>query len=305
MTNISEDRRVVLTALREVPYETTFLLSEAKQDQSIKNRYWFDLPNQWTHQANKDPIIGIRSIYRTNTNRFMRFNYKIELIPASEESTPSGTGLIPYEGDTSIDIIEGTINCWLDGSETIKKIADTFNEWWLKDGTRTNTYSDEEHKWDDWEIQAYYAYDREKHTTRLCFGRGILENPEYLIDRDNESLRCYYWITITPISNDAQVLFNTTSSILSFSRVEIPIWSRYNCLVKSSIASNDKNNILGHTRDDPYIPLKYYRLNHDVNKFWIELYETRFHDSPVVFPNDNRDDLMIEAIMCLTSQAML
>ena len=61
MTNISEDRKVVLTALREVPYETTFLLSDAVQDQSIKNRYWFDLPNQWTHQANKDPIIGIRS----------------------------------------------------------------------------------------------------------------------------------------------------------------------------------------------------------------------------------------------------
>jgi len=28
MTNISEDRRVVLTALREAPYETTFLLSD-------------------------------------------------------------------------------------------------------------------------------------------------------------------------------------------------------------------------------------------------------------------------------------
>ena len=72
MTNISENQRVVLAPLREVPYETTFLLSDAVQDQSIKNRYWFDLPNQWTHQANKDPIIGIRDIYFTKTNRFIK-----------------------------------------------------------------------------------------------------------------------------------------------------------------------------------------------------------------------------------------
>ena len=42
MTNISNDRNVILAGIREVPYEITFVLSDAEQDQNIKNRYWFD-----------------------------------------------------------------------------------------------------------------------------------------------------------------------------------------------------------------------------------------------------------------------
>ena len=304
-SNIGEDRRVVLTALREVPEEITFLLSEAEQDQSIKNRYWFDFPNQWSNQPNKDPIIGIRSIYTTNTNRFIKFSYKVELIPLHETS--------------SIDTIEGTIKCWLNGSDTIEVITRAFNEWWLKDGTRTTELTDEEHEWKDWEIQAYYGYDRQTHKTNLCFGRGILESSTILvIDSEDFDVECSYYITITPLSDDAMALFNTASALpTTETRVEIPMWSRHQCFVKSSIANNDKNNILGHTRNDPYTPLKYYRLNNGLKKFWIELYETRNHDCPVVFAKKiyeddeeekkkiDRDDLIIEAIVCFTAQAMI
>ena len=290
--NISEDRKVVLTALREVPEEIVFLLSEAEQDPNTPNRYWFEFPNQWANQPNKDPIIGIRDIYTTNTNRFIRFSYKVELIPLHETY--------------AIDTIEGTINCWLDGSENIQKITNTFNEWWLKDGTRTTELTDEEHEWKDWEIQAYYGYDRTTHKTNLCFGRGIKEQPTIMVkDSEDFEIECSYVITITPLSHDVKALFNTTSAITSETRAEVPMWSRHQCLVKSSIAANDKNNILGHTRNDSYNPIKYYRLTSSMKKFWIELYETRYHDCPVAFPNDKRDDLIIEAIVCFTAQAMI
>ena len=127
---------------------------------------------------------------------------------------------------------------------------------------------------------------------------------------------------ITAISDDAIALFGGTEFIAPWNnnkpcRIEIPIWSRHQCLVKSSIATNDKNNILGHTRKDPYTPLKYYRLTSGIKKFWIELYEARFHDSAVSFPTKayeldeetkkeiDRDDLIIEAIVCFTAQGML
>ena len=298
MTNISEDRKVVLESVREVPYETTLVLSDAEQDQSIKNRYWFNLPSQWVNQSNKDPIIGIRSIYCTKTIRFIRYSYKIELINFGAQAE-------------SIDTIEGIMNLWLDGTDTIRPITETFNRYWLTDGTRYHTCSDDEHKWSDWEIQSYYGYDRETHTTHLYFGRGILEDPYYSLVDDNTTTLLPYQVSITPLSDDAKVLFGTDSTLVAEwsvtkpCRVEIPIWSRYQCLVKSSLAESDKNNILGHTRNDPYTPIKYYRLNHDIKKFWIELYETRFHDCPVVFPSDGRDDLIIEAIVCLSSQGMI
>ena len=311
--NISEDRKVVLAPLREVPEEITFKLSDAEQDPNKPNRYWFEFPNLWAIQPNKDPIIGIRSIYTTKTNRFIKYNYKISLIGYS---TPQPT-------EEPIDVIEGTIIHWLDGSDNIRTITENFNAYWLSDGTRTHTCSDEQHKWSAWEIQSYYAYDKDTHITYLYFGRGIDEDPYYSIVSGNETILLPYQVEITPISDDATALFGSNTTLIAEwnvnkpCRVAIPTWSRHQCLVKSSIAINDKNNILGHTRNDPYTPIKYYRLNNGLKKFWIELYETRFHDSPVSFPtkvyetNENkkneidRDDLFIEAIVAFSSQGMI
>ena len=308
MTNISEDRRVVLTALREVPYETTFLLSEATQDQSIKNRYWFDLPGQWTHQANKDPIIGIRSIYFTKTTRFIKYSYKISLNDLDEHNK-----LEP------VDTIEGTITHWLDGNDTIRRLTDKFNEQWLSKGT-TSTPAFPHHTWKADEIKAYYDYDGETKKTYLYIGCGILEPTYFTYEAENETHILRYTIEITALSPDTETLFGGTNfefksldtSLLP--RVAIQMWSRHQCLVKSSIAVNDKNNILGHTLANyDYAPIKYFRLNHDVKRFWIELYETRYHECPVVFPFDKqsgqaidkRDDLFIEAILAFSSQGML
>lgn len=317
MTNISEDRRVVLAPVREVPEEITFMLSDAEQDPNIPNRYWFDFPNQWINQPNKDPIIGIRDIYLTKTNRFIKYNYKITLNDITQQPSDITTVYEP------IDTIEGTIIHWLDGSDTIRPITENFNLYWKSDGIRTHTCTDELHTWKDWEIQAYYGYDRETQKTNLYFGRGILEDPYYTHESSNVEYHYPYGIEITPISDDAKALFGTNETIKAEPdqtkpcRVAIPMWSRYQCLVKSSIATNDKNNILGHTRNDPYTPIKYYRLTSDMKKFWIELYETRFHDCGVVFPkkvyesNENekkkidRDDLFIEAIVCFNAQAMI
>ena len=330
--NISDDRKVVLSALREVPEEITLMLSDAEQDAKIPNRYWFDFPNQWANQPNKDPIIGIRSIYTTKTNRFIKYNYKITLfylgiINNDDEDSPlDEMGDFPEEFDEDddlettrhVDIIEGTMTHWLEGSDTIRYLTEKFNDetsGWLANGTQTTNTT--HHTWQQKEIQAYYGYDRKEHKTYLYFGRGILESRYYKVNHNETEYKYAYEIEITPLSDDAKALFGFDSTKFSFDRVNIPVWSRYNCLVKSSIATNDKNNILGHTRNDPYTPLKYYRLTGGLKRFWIELYETRYHESPVSFPvkiyeQDNnekkkidRDDLIIEAIVCFSGQGML
>ena len=320
--NISNDRKVVLTALREVPEEVNFMLSEAEQDPNIPNRYWFNLPIQWATQPNKDPIIGIRDIYTTNTNRFIRYSYKFMLNDLATQP------IDPSHSWEPIDTIEGVITHWIDGNETISKITEQFNNIsssnnWLTNSTvkRTHSCSDEEHTWSQYEIACYYGCDRDDKTTYLYFGRITLDDPFYTT---NNNKHYPYSVEITPLSDDCMALFGTTTTLRAEPdetqpcRVKIPVWSRHQCLVKSSIATNDKNNILGHTRNDPYMPIKYYRMiNSSVKKFWIELYETRYHESPVVFPTKvyetdedkkkelDRDDLIIEAIVCFTAQAMI
>jgi len=303
--NVGEDRKIVLVSLKEVPDEITFLLSDAEQDPYIKNRYWFNFPNQWSNIPNKDPIIGIRSLYTTKTNRFIQYTYKIELIPVNTTE--------------AIDTIEGRISHWLDGSDTIRPIAENFNTYWKTNGTITNTFENEEHEWKDWEVVCYYGYDRDTNKSNLCFGRGILSSDTVLItDNEDMETECFYYITITPESDDAKALFNSNAALTSDTRLEVPVWSRYECLVKSSIANNDKNNLLGHTRNQSYTPIKYYRLNAADKKFWIELYETRFPSCPVSLPKKvyettnieeqrkiDRDDMIIEAIVCFSSDGMI
>jgi len=309
MTNISEDRKVVLAALREVPYETAFLLSDAVKDQSIKNRYWFDLPNQWTHQANKDPIIGIRDIYFTKCYRYLVYEYQICLIRHNHTTKESEA--------TWLEKATGTIFSWVEGDTTLKETCIDFSKKWIESNINptqkfeVNSAAGDtvpsSHTWESREINSWISFDSQAKQTYIYFGRH--EGDDELIEytgKDNNSYYYRYQIQITPKNEEAKLLFNSQTMITGWDRVRFPVdWSRYQCLVKSSIANNDANNILGHTRNDSYTPIKYYRLNRDVKKFWIELYETRCHDIPVSIPSDKRDDLIIEAIVCFTSQAML
>ena len=312
--NISNDRKVVLSALREVPEEVMFLLSESEQDPKKPNRYWFDFPSQWVNQPDKDAIVGIRDIYLTRTNRFIQYSYKITINDIAQQPIDPS---VVYE---PIDTIEGTITHWMGGDETIKKIVEVFNgtdpnsEGWIE-GTRTTELTDEQHKWRKNEVVAYYGYDRGTNKTNLCFGRGIGQTSYYSYESSGIEYICPYGIEITPISDDAKIIFgiepNETKTfkadpnVNGKARIEIHTWYRHQCLIKSSIAANDKNNFLGHTRNTSYTPLKYYRIGLGVKRFWIELYETRHHDSLIPFPTDGRDDLVIEAIVCFTAQAMI
>ena len=305
MTNISEDRRVVLTALREVPEEITFMLSDAEQDPKIPNRYWFDFPAQWANQQNKDPIIGIRDMYLTKTNRFVCFTYTIELYSGVDVSAPS------TETSTLQDKAFGMFAYDLEGNETVADMVKKFNEIWLSKATREeHTCTDEQHTWNSSELYAFLNYDDD--TQRLVL--TIFTPKTFRVGNDV----WYYHASITLLTSDTLRIFgldeSVNNTIAFWDEHDFPVWSRQQCLVKSSLATNDKNNILGHTRNDSYNPIKYYRLNNGLKKFWIELYETRYHDSPVSLPAKvnadgkkelDRDDLFIEAIVCFTAQAMI
>ena len=325
MTNISDDRKVILAPIREVPYETTFLLSDAKQDPSIKNRYWFDLPSQWANQANKDPIIGIRDIYFTKCYRYLVYQYEISLYRYST-TTQTEPDMDNNNKRIWLATTTGTIFSWVDGGLTLKETCIDFSRKWIEPNiNQTQHFEFNEnagnslesnvseantargHNWISREVNSWIEFNETDKQTYICFGRH--EGDETFVEytgKDNNTYYYRYQIMIKPINDEAKMIFNRDTYRCLYDRVKFPVnWSRYQCLVKSSIANNDKNNIIGHTRNDPYIPIKYYRLNHDVKKFWIELYETRSHNIPVSIPTDKKDDLIIEAVVCFSSSGMI
>ena len=321
-------KRLTFSQVKEVPYEITFLLRDAQRDPKIPNRYWFDLPESWVDTVSKDPIIGIRSIYATKTNRFIWYEYTIELINRDGYDDP--------ETEVIADVWKGEITHWLDGSDTLRVITDYFNNHWRDTGHRPDGYypsgyepddpdvpNASNHRWEPGEIHCHYEYKQGFHRStiatsdnglHLVFGRGFLPDVVWIEDDEGWSRPYVYRITIMPCNWDTAIVFglDRMDEVTAWTNVQFQAWSRYKCLVKSSLADMDKNNILGHTRNDPYNPIKYFRYkNYGLRRFWIELYETRYPDCPVIIPapvdreNHEDDDVIIEALFCFSTDAMI
>ena len=60
------------------------------------------------------------------------------------------------------------------------------------------------------------------------------------------------------------------------------ILTNLQCEVAASFATQSNHNLIGRT-NETYIPIKYYKLNDNDDKFWIELYDRNEIDVPVSF----------------------
>ena len=300
-----------LAKKREGPYEVMFKLSDAQQDPTKLNKYWFDFPSQWADQYDKDAIIGIRDIYLTKTNRLIMFDFHIFV---NEETQNDQTKIWLHR--------KGTVIFTMDGEDTMKAFTSKFNQKWFNQ-TKTvssdtaSNYSSlsangETYDWNEYDFTSWFTswfnYDDNTKQCILHIGCSHL-CPETVTvtDTSNQTHTCYFGIGLKALNNDTKaVLHVNVDEIYHDDLISIPIWTRYAVYVTSSLAEDDANGFLGHSRTLGFTPIKYYRLKNKNKKFWIELYETRYHDVPVtVLPNDNRDDLFIEAIVCFTSAAML
>ena len=289
-----------LAKKREVPYEIMFKLSDAKQDQIKKNKYWFDFPQQWVDQLDKDAIIGIRDIYLTKTNRHIKLKFSIAIVEKNSET------------------IWGIRRCisdfTMDGEDTIKTFTNKFNESWFNSanewittsaGVDFNSFVD--YEWNIKDFNAWFDYDNTTKQILLKIGCSWLCPETVTIkDTNNQTHTCYFKISFQADNDDTIAVLGTSNVCTGTKYASTPIWTRYAVYILSSLAEDDRNGFLGHSRPLAFNPIKYYRIKNKDKKFWIELYETRYHDVPVtVLPNDNRDDLFIEAIVTFSSSGML
>ncbi len=295
--NIGTERKVVLESFKEVPKEILFRSDVAGRDQIKKNRYWFDFPSQWTDRLDKDAIIGIRSMFVSRTNRNVAFKLKISMREEDESD----------EGYTEWAYYTFYMRKFLDGEETIREICSAWNTYYKNNLNRRESDALEgfvEPVWDRDMISMNYWFDDGKCT--LSFGRPLDQSEDYTFtDANGVSHTCKLVFSYRPLTDDALLLIGGARGE-QWNELKLELeWSRYQCYVTSSFSNDSLDNYLGHTRQDPYYPINYYRLSSDSKRFWIDLYETRDHAAGVSLPEDDKDVLYIEAVVCFSASGMI
>ena len=147
----------------------------------------------------------------------------------------------------------------------------------------TNDEEEEEEEfvddYDDYTYKKLYQWD-EENDEPMPFSR---ERPEMLTKKDR-------------FDSDTADFFNIGTSnpyrnrldyVTKFHRALIlkHITTDVQCEVAASFASQSNRNIIGRT-NETFIPIKYYKVNDDDDKFWVELYDKDFIDIPVTFNDE-------------------
>lgn len=289
--NLSETNRVKLVNKREIPQEVIFKTSLSKRDSKFPNRYNFVFPPQWTKLLDKDAIFGIRSIFLTKKNRFIKFKYYICLSKETSEE---------YQTDFAR---VGTFGCFIDQNDSFEKVSSSWSSHWLEyseitDGKELGIDLER------YDIVLNYIYK-----DSVCyFMLGILlYDNDIIIIKNGVNYRVS--ITLEGISDDFRDLFGD-NLLMGTSRIMLPCWSRKSCMVTSSIGEEDavhiernNENYISYTRDYAFVPIKYYRITSKHKTFWIDLWDSRDNSVPVKLPEG--DEVWIEAVILFNANSIL
>ncbi len=304
---------LIVHSEREIPQEVMWHLQDGKEhrDSTIPNRYWFKFPEQWYNQCGKDPILGIRSIYIAKTIRHLSF--KVYVMYWDLDDDYELHYIDSTTGETKTLEFDFTTTTYLDTDDTIRKAcqhfatdcATAFSTAFtsVPDSTLlqnkdlpTMTYN----------LQTTDDNGQDTHYGTLTFSTPANNESMTYTNSIGTEVSVEQRITIEPLSDDFDKMFDTNNSTATATSEVYPIlWDHYQCFVKSSISALTTDQYLGHTRSTPYTPIKYFRINTREQSFYVDLFSTRNHSAYVTLPDDNRDDLIIEGIVCFDSSAII
>ena len=150
--------------------------------------------------------------------------------------------------------------------------------------TNDNNNEEEEEEsveddYDDYTYKKLYKWDDENDEP-LPFSR---EDPGRLTEKDRfDSVTADFFNIGT--SNPYR---NRLDYVTKFHRELVlkHITTDLQCEVAASFANQSNRNIIGRT-NETFIPIKYYKVNDNDDKFWIELYNKDFVDIPVSFNDE-------------------
>lgn len=286
------------------PLETVFSSNSSKswRDPLIKNRIHFQFPESWRNAINPNPVIGIRNIFIAKSYKHPSFKvtYTLRYIDNMDEGNHK-------------DVKSGSVivNKFFDDSTLLKDLMITINQE-LKTYMKFDEVFTTENNFKEEQLNlisqvsfvfAYFEYTKE-HVLKIVFKSPFNELPDEIRNtkdggegRPITSDKLYYInFDVTDLNEHAKQMMGvreTVSRVPSTPITYINAWDRNSCIVYSNISEQTDNGYLGHTRKQTLPVIKYYPVNGSNRSFWVDLFATCDHKTPVILPED--DELYIEA----------
>ena len=281
-------------------------------------------------QYKRDPVIGISEIYYTQCIRDIRYQFKLELINQTlgmNEAIPEYTITINgiYYMSRNIkfrEFVNGFVGEWLSAMSTKNTELAAYK---VGETARPLT----PYKGYDVFLDFNYEDRNGERVTVLKFNN--MEDPtrwDSIIDPSTGgTISVIPKMTFKLLNDDCKEVLNGFKRQKEYDildGVEVsgvddivnevirervlrlyPAWDRNMVYVTSSISSMTDGGFLGYSRSEPLHRLKYYRLDNNTQKFWIELYSARDDKVKTILPKDGKDYLAIEGVIYFDASTAL
>ena len=244
------------------------------RDKDIKNRYWFEFPAEWRTSTRKTRVVGFRGLHIENSTRNLDFRIQATLTHKEDGE----------KFDYTIGIVEFNYP-----RQSLEDITEVFKEVWR---LTLNYYIPH------WEAEGkpvfnedsfrMYFLNKELNAVVLI---GTSPSHDYNID-----------FTIEATGEDFNKVFHefeklTSDDVLSDKKyILYPGWDRGYVMLASSLSNNISKNYLGHD-DKDYQPVKYYEVQCEETRFYIDFFHANNQNIPAILPDDFKDKIILEMII--------
>lgn len=241
------------------------------RDKEIFNRFWFEYPPEWRTANVKDRYIGFRSFYVSKIYRHLQFDLEITI---RDESFLNPENVITVPVHNRIRYEEYLTTLYFDLRNCVKEYLELHKDEYI------NMPVPEWNK-----IRMDRDFTKEDGITKYC-------NKLFYEDDDVDIT-----FAILNPNSDAKAILNINGDVSSRRIVYFNnLWDRHSILLQSNIAVNNSKNYLGFTNKN-YNPIKYYKINSQDTKFYIDLYHGHYQNIPVNLPNDEKEQIILEIVI--------
>ena len=297
----------------QIPQETLFKTNSLSswRDPTKKNRYHFKFPNNWITTAQKDSIVGIRSLYIIPSYKHILIDIKVNVIYLDHSSFEwqvdpidnivVRTEMLILENLKLIDILK-QIN--INISEQFKPESIIFDSNYLsflKCFVYNKTISESEHDL-QFIIKSDYNEMSVDERSKEVVINNVTYNRQYMIafeiDEINDEARALFHFEVDDNGNVIGRDGDITDPFITHG-----LYDYNECVVYSDLACMTEDSFLGHTHHYAFTPIKYYELKNNNQSFWVDLYSAS--DNKVAVELNKDDNLYIEAQLLMSNEAVL
>lgn len=269
-----------------LPQEYSFFMEDSTRDNIFENRFKFEFPKEWRTSTYKDPMIGIRRIFIPKSYRHVEFDFIIE------KYLKDASGSIPEKPTHELSF---HTEAFLSKEHDLRHLRRRFFESFAK-AIKQNKM-EEIFTLDN--LYFCYEYKMYSEKKRLSYCQ--------VFDVINKDPKYEYKFGIYNINDDFKAIFNynkTEVATGSSPMIFYDVWDRHDNMITSSLSMLNARQYLGFS-DEIFKPFKYFKLNSNTNEFWVEFWNSKNREIPNILPFDNKDGLIIEAVLLKSGLEML